>query len=155
MSEELYRDKHELDEIKLKKLNKKLEISNQEFDQIAYISSHDLKEPIRMITSFLQLLKKRYENELDEDAEDFINFAVEGAKRLDKMINDLLKYYEVGSKDLEQKYISSEKVLEQVLYLLNGTIKDRHAVISHDLLPVIYANEQQMITLSRILSLME
>ena len=106
---------HEKTEIKLEKLIGKLEISNKELEQFAYVSSHDLKEPLRMITSFLQLLQRRYADNLDEDANDFINFAVEGAKRLDMMINDLLEYSRIGSKEREFKYIHSEKIVEIVL----------------------------------------
>ena len=84
---------YEKAEIKLEKLIDKLEISNIELEQFAYVSSHDLKEPLRMITSFLQLLKKKYEDDLDEDANNYINYAFDGAKRLDLMINDLLINY--------------------------------------------------------------
>ena len=98
-------------EVKLEKLIGKLEISNKELEQFAYVSSHDLKEPLRMITSFLQLLKKKYADELDEDANDFINYAVDGAKRMDNMINDLLEYSRVRSKEREFKYFQSEKIV--------------------------------------------
>ena len=102
---------HEKAEIKLDNLIEKLEISNKELEQFAYVSSHDLKEPLRMITSFLQLLQKRYSDDLDEDANDFINYAVDGAKRMDMMINDLLEYSRIGSEEREFKYLKSEKIL--------------------------------------------
>ena len=73
-------DDYEKAESKLEKLIDNLRSSNRELEQFAYVSSHDLKEPLRMITSFLQLLQRRYADKLDEDANDFINFAVEGAK---------------------------------------------------------------------------
>ncbi len=88
---------HAMAENKLEELIDTLEISNRAIEQFAYVSSHDLREPLRMITSFLQLLKRRYANELDDDANDFINYAVEGAKRLDMMINDLLEFSEIGT----------------------------------------------------------
>jgi two-component system, chemotaxis family, sensor kinase Cph1 len=133
-------------EIKLGNLISKLEISNKELEQFAYVSSHDLKEPLRMITSFLQLLQRRYADDLDEDANDFINFAVEGAKRLDMMINDLLEYTRVG-KEREFQYIYSEKIVETVLTNLKTQIQEKNALITYDSLPIIYANEYQMVKL--------
>ena len=125
----------------------KLEISNKELEQFAYVASHDLKEPLRMITSFLQLLKMRYADNLDEDANDFINYAVDGAKRMDTMINDLLEYSRVGSKEREYKYLKCEKIVELVLTNLKPLIEDYNAIVTHDSLPIIYANEHQMVQL--------
>ena len=138
---------HENAEIKLDEIIKKLKISNEELEQFAYVSSHDLKEPLRMITSFLQLLQKRYAADLDEDANDFIDFAVGGAKRMNNMINDLLEYSRIGSKERKFEYIQSEKILKTVLLNLNPLIKDNNTTITHDQLPLIYANDQQMIQL--------
>jgi chemotaxis family two-component system sensor kinase Cph1 len=140
-------DDHELAEIKLKKLIAKLEISNIELEQFAYVSSHDLKEPLRMITTFLQLLQKKYENSLDEDAHDYINFAVDGAKRLHIMINDLLEYSRIGSQARELNYINSEEIIEQIILNLKSSIESNNAVLTHDPLPIIYANDQQMVQL--------
>ncbi|MGB9200752.1 sensor histidine kinase, partial [Methanobacterium sp.] len=105
-------DDYEKAEINLEKLINNLRSSNRELEQFAYVSSHDLKEPLRMITSFLQLLQKRYADKLDQDANDFINFAVEGAKRMDNMINDLLDYSRIGSNEIEFEYLESEKIVE-------------------------------------------
>ncbi|HSP86494.1 MAG TPA: ATP-binding protein, partial [Ignavibacteriaceae bacterium] len=138
---------HEKTEIKLEKLIDKLEISNTELEQFAYVSSHDLKEPLRMITSFLQLLKKKYEDDLDEDANNYINYAVDGAKRLDLMIDDLLEYSRIGSQERELKYLNSEKIVELVLINLKELLKDNNAIVTHDPLPIIYANDQQMVQL--------
>jgi PAS domain S-box-containing protein len=85
---DMERHDHESTETLLEELTDDLEISNRALEQFAYVSSHDLREPLRMITSFLQLLKKRYEADLDKDAHDFINYAVEGAKRLDMMLTE-------------------------------------------------------------------
>ena len=131
-------------EIKLHNLIEKLKNSNKELEQFAYVSSHDLREPLRMITSFLQLLQKRYSADLDEDANDFINYAVDGAKRMDMVINDLLEYSRIGSEKREFKYLQSEKILETVLINLKPLIDDTNTIITHDPLPRIYANDQQM-----------
>ena len=138
---------HRNAENKLEELMDTLEISNKAFEQFAYVSSHDLREPLRMITSFLQLLKRRYSDDLDEDANDFINYAVEGAKRLDMMINDLLEFSEIGTKERELKYLRSDKIVEQVLTNIETLIKDTNADVTYDSLPIIYANEYQMIQL--------
>lgn len=131
-------------EIKLDHLIKKLKYSNKELEQFAYVSSHDLKEPLRMITSFLQLLQKRYSADLDKDANDFINYAVDGAKRMDMAINDILEYSRIGSEKREFNYLQSEKILEIVLINLKPLIKDTNTIITNDPLPSIYANHQQM-----------
>ena len=100
-----------------------------------------------MITSFLQLLQRRYADKLDQDANDFINFAVEGAKRMNNMINDLLDYSRIGSTEIEFEYLESEKIVETVLDNLEQLIEDTNAIITYDPLPLIYANEQMMIQL--------
>jgi chemotaxis family two-component system sensor kinase Cph1 len=134
-------------EIKEENLINKLESSNKELEQFAYVSSHDLKEPLRMITSFLQLLQRRYANDLDEDANDFIDFAVEGAQRLNSMINDLLEYSRIGSKEIKFEYLQSEKILETVQINLKPFVEDTNARITHDPLPLIFANDQMMVQL--------
>ena len=138
---------HKTTEILLEELTDNLEISNRAIEQFAYISSHDLREPLRMITSFLQLLKKRYDNDLDEDAHDFINYAVEGAKRLDMMLNDLLEFSKIGTQDSQFEYLHSEKLVEQAISNLKILLQDNNAEVTYDSLPIIYANEYQMIQL--------
>ncbi len=113
----------------------------------AYIASHDLREPLRMITSFLQLFEKRYNDNLDDDANDFIGFAVDGAKRLDNMINDLLEYSKVTSKKREFKPVNFEKILEETLINLKVAIDENNAVITHDKLPIIIGDEQLQVQL--------
>jgi two-component system, chemotaxis family, sensor kinase Cph1 len=134
-------------EKKVKDRTKALKQSNKELKEFAYVASHDLKEPLRMITSFLQLLEKRYKDQLDQDANEFIEFAVEGSKRMDKMINDLLEYSRIGNQEIEFEYLQSEKLLETVLMNLKSAIEDTNAIIAHDPLPLIFANEQMMIQL--------
>lgn len=138
---------HEKVELKLDRLIHKLKSSNEELEQFAYVSSHDLREPLRMIISFLKLLKDNYQDNLDDDANDFINYAVDGAKRMDMMINDLLEYSRIGSQEREFNYLMSESILETVLINLKPLINDTNAIITHDQLPLIFANDQQMIQL--------
>ena len=144
---DIERHDHESTETLLEELTDDLKISNRALEQFAYVSSHDLREPLRMITSFLQLLKKRYEDDLDEDAHDFINYAVEGAKRLDMMLTDLLEFSKIGTHESELKYLHCEKIVEQVLSNLKTFIHDNNAEVTYDSLPIIYANEYQMIQL--------
>ena len=98
-----------------------------------------------MITSFLQLLKKNYEDNLDENANNYIKYAMDGAKRLDLMINDLLEFSLIGNQKRELKYLNSQKIVELVLLNLKPLINDTNAIITHDQLPLIYANDQQMV----------
>lgn len=146
-SEESYIDKHKKDKIKLEKLIKKLKISNKELEQFAYISSHDLKEPLRTIINFLLLLQKKYENNLNEDVNEYIEYAIDASKRLNMMIDDLLEYSRIGSKDRKLKHLSTKKILETVLINLKTLIENNNANITYGSLPIIYANEQQMVQL--------
>ena len=121
--------------------------SNKELEQFAYITSHDLREPLRMITSFLQLLERRYNDQLDQDASEFIGFAVDGAKRLDAMTNDLLKYSQITNEKREIILVNFEHVLEHVLTNLKVQIEKSDAIITHDPLPTIKGDEQLKIQL--------
>jgi light-regulated signal transduction histidine kinase (bacteriophytochrome) len=96
----------------VEKRTKELARSNVELEHFAYVASHDLREPLRMITSFLQLLERRYSDQLDQDANEFIEYAVEGAKRLNDMINDLLEYSKVTSKEPVLVPVNLKNVLE-------------------------------------------
>ena len=126
---------------------KKLQRSNKELGHFAYVASHDLKEPLRMISSFLQLLERRYNDKLDQDATEFIEFAVSGAKRMDAMINDLLEYSQVANKERDRINVNFNEVIEQVFLILKISIDENHAVITHDLLPTITADEKMMVQL--------
>jgi len=134
-------------ELKLNENIQKLAQSNKELEQFAYITSHDLREPLRMITSFLQLLEKRYKDQLDQDANEFIGFAVDGAKRLDAMTNDLLQYSKISSEKLEIKPVNFEHVLEEALVNLKVPIEETNAVITHDPLPTINGHEHLKVQL--------
>jgi len=134
-------------EAQIKKMMKDLKTSNSELEQFAYVASHDLQEPLRMVASFTQLLQDRYKDKLDDDANDFINYAVDGATRMQNLISDLLIFSRVGSRGKPFKTIDINGVLEVVLNNLRQQINETDSVITNDPLPVIEADESQMIQL--------
>jgi PAS domain S-box-containing protein len=119
--------------------------SNTELEQFAYIASHDLQEPLRMIGSYLQLIERRYKGRLDEDADDFIAFAVDGAKRLQVMINGLLEFSRVQTRGLPFIPVDTGKILEEAVGNVKIAIGESHAVITHDPLPVINGDTEQLV----------
>jgi PAS domain S-box-containing protein len=118
--------------------------SNEELAQFAYIASHDLQEPLRMVASYTQLLSRRYNGKLDADADEFIAFAVDGASRMQRLIQDLLSYSRVGTKGQDLLDTSSEEALEHALANLRGAIKESGALVTHDPLPTVLADETQL-----------
>jgi PAS domain S-box-containing protein len=128
---------------KVEELNR----SNEELGQFAYVVSHDLQEPLRMVASYTQLLSRRYKGRLDSDADEFISFAVDGASRMQRLIQDLLAYSRVGTKGKDLLDTSSEDALQQALINLRGAIKDSGALVTHDPLPAVLADEMQLIQL--------
>jgi len=121
--------------------------SNEELAQFASVASHDLQEPLRMVASYTELLSKRYKGKLDAEADEFLAFALDGATRMQRLIQDLLAYSRVGSKGKDLRDISSEDALEQALKQLRGAIEDSDAVVTHDPLPAVMADEMQLIQL--------
>jgi PAS domain S-box-containing protein len=118
--------------------------SNEELGQFAYIASHDLQEPLRMVASYTQLLSRRYKGKLDADADEFIAFAVDGASRMQRLIQDLLTYSRIGTKGRDLRPTSSEDSLQQALVNLRGSIEDSGALVTHDALPAVMADEMQL-----------
>jgi light-regulated signal transduction histidine kinase (bacteriophytochrome) len=109
----------------LKKHTHDLEITNQELEQFAYIASHDLQEPLRMVTSFMDLLKRRYEDQLDDKALQYIHFATDGAKRMKQIILDLLEYSRAGKLNMAPVKINTNKILEDYQVLRKRIIAER------------------------------
>jgi PAS domain S-box-containing protein len=128
---------------KVEELNR----SNEELGQFAYIASHDLQEPLRMVASYTQLLARRYKGRLDSDADEFITFAVDGANRMQRLIQDLLAYSRVGTKGKDLLVTSSEEALQRAILNLRGAIADSGAIVTHDPLPAVMADETQLVQL--------
>ncbi len=118
--------------------------SNQELEQFAYVASHDLQEPLRMIASYNQLLQRRYAGKLDADADEFINFAVDGATRMQALITDLLAYSRVGSRAKAFSPIDGGEVLNRVLKNLEVAIEESGARISMTDLPRVMGDATQL-----------
>ena len=121
--------------------------SNAELEQFAYVASHDLKEPLRMVSSFAQLLEKRYKGRLGKDADEFIAYIVEGITRMQAIINDLLAYSRVGTQGKPFQPTDFESVFNQVMANLKVAIEQSGAVVTHNPLPTVTADTSQMIQL--------
>ena len=128
---------------KMEELNR----SNEELGQFAYIASHDLQEPLRMVASYTELLSRRYKGKLDADADEFITFAVDGANRMQRLIQDLLAYSRVGTKGKELLVTSSEEALGQALTNLRGSLEASGAQVTYDPLPSVMADDMQLVQL--------
>ncbi len=131
-------------EVNLLRKVEELKRSNEELGQFAYIASHDLQEPLRMVASYTQLLAVRYKGRLDNDADSFINFAVDGANRMQRLIQDLLEFSRVGTQGEELLDTSSEAALQYALVNLRGAILEKAALVTHDPLPAVLADKTQL-----------
>jgi len=118
--------------------------SNAELEQFAYVASHDLQEPLRMVASYTQLLARRYAGKLDEDADEFIGFAVDGARRMQELINDLLTYSRVGTRPLQLETVDSNQLVDQVVTDLAAAISDSKAEVTRDDLPTLRGDPTQL-----------
>jgi PAS domain S-box-containing protein len=128
----------------LEKTAAELARSNKELEQFAYVASHDLQEPLRMITSYTQLIAKRYKEQLDTDAKEFMHFAVDGAMRMQKLIQGLLEYSRVGTRGKPFAQTKCEDILSAALANLKLAIEESSATVTHDPLPEIMADPVQL-----------
>ncbi len=135
-------------EEKEKVLLEKLIRSNEELQQFAYVASHDLQEPLRMISSFLQLFKSRYINSLNKEATEFVNFAIDGSVRLQQMVNDLLSYSRINTRPGKFEPVNMNNLISKVIDNLKLAIRDKKACIYFNELPEeIICDEGQMFQL--------
>lgn len=124
-----------------------LERSNKDLEEFAYVASHDLQEPLRMISGFTQLLEKKYKDQLDDKAKEYIHFANDGALRMQSLIEALLQYSRVGKKDATYEKVDLNDVMNLVMADLDLSIKESNAQIKVSQLPVLFANRAQMVQL--------
>jgi PAS domain S-box-containing protein len=125
---------------KVEELNR----SNMELEQFAAIASHDLQEPLRIVAGYTQLLGRRYKGRLDAEADTFMDFAVDGATRMQQLIQDMLAYSRVGGKVLAAAPASSGEALDAALSRLHAVIEETHALITYDALPTVFADPRQL-----------
>lgn len=131
-------------EKRLRKAMEDLKRSNTELEQFAYVASHDLQEPLRGVAGMVQLLQQRYQGQLDAKADLYITHAVEGATRMQALINDLLTFSRVDTRAKAFEPVSAEAALNTALINLGLTIREHHATITHDPLPTVIADTSQL-----------
>jgi PAS domain S-box-containing protein len=134
-------------ENKLKSLLEDLQRSNAELEQLAYVASHDLQEPLRMVSSYLELLERRYYIQLDADAHEFIGFAVDGARRMKQLIEDLLTFSRIGTKAKPFSAVNTGAVLDRALLNLKLALEEQRASVTQDPLPTLSGDESQLLRL--------
>ncbi|WP_297503942.1 ATP-binding protein, partial [Ferrovum sp.] len=121
--------------------------SNRDLEQFAYIASHDLQEPLRMVASYTQLLARRYQGKLDADADEFIRYAVDGAERMQQLINDLLTFSRIGTQGSQHKLVDIQLILNRALFNLKSTLEDTQSLVTHGPLPVVHGDTTQLVQL--------
>jgi signal transduction histidine kinase len=149
MAEALSRQQREVKRARDALLQKAEELgrSNKELEQFAYVASHDLQEPLRMVASYTQLLGKRYKDKLDSEAAEYIGFAVDGVNRMQALIRDLLQLSRVGSGEKAFEALDCVEVLGEASSMLERSISERHAIITYTPLPKLKADRAQLVQL--------
>ncbi len=133
-----------LNEEILQKRTQALERSNEELERFAYIASHDLQEPLRMVGSYTNLLERRYSDKLDDDAKEFIFYANDGAKRMQVLIQDLLAFSRVGTKGEKFIEVDCDVLIKSIFHDLKSSIIEKNCELTHDFLPTVLADKTQM-----------
>lgn len=128
----------------LERQTRELARSNSELEQFAWVASHDLQEPLRMVASYTQLLSKRYKGKLDADADEFIAFAVDGATRMRRLINALLELSRVGTRGKDFEATDCDAIYDRTLVNLQGLVEESGAVVTHDRLPTVMGDVTQL-----------
>ena len=118
--------------------------SNQDLEQFAYVASHDLQEPLRMVAAYTQLLAERYQGRLDSQADKYIHYATDGATRMQTLIQDLLRYSRTGRREMELKNTDFRKIVEQSLVNLQAAIQESNAIVKCDALPILPVDSSQL-----------
>lgn len=145
LQEKLQRQlRHQVEEDLAQKVDE-LARSNADLEQFAYIASHDLQEPLRMVAAYTQLLAERYTGKLDENADKFLGYASEGAVRMQVLIQDLLAFSRVGRNGLVSGNVDCNSVMEEVLQTLTGAIQESGATVTHGDLPAVWADRTQVV----------
>jgi len=124
--------------------------SNAELQRFAYVASHDLQEPLRMVASFTQLLADRYAGKLDQDAREFIGYAVDGARRMQTLIQDLLALSQLGSRGMNFEMVRFDEAMGRAVANLQFAIRESGAFVSHDELPAAMADSSQIVQLFQV-----
>lgn len=133
---------HDIDE--RKRVQLELERSNAELERFAYVASHDLKEPLRTVSSFTSLLQQRYQGRLDADADEFVRFIVDGVERMQRLVDELLVYSRVRNNEMRMTRVSTEDVLGAALNGLQHAVTESAAIITHETLPEVQADAAQL-----------
>jgi light-regulated signal transduction histidine kinase (bacteriophytochrome) len=132
-------------EVQLQQALAQLHRSNKELEQFAYVASHDLQEPLRMVSSYVQLLAERYQDQLDEKAQKFIAYAVDGSVRMQQLIQDLLNFSRVNTRGGEFAPVDCNQLVRLVIVNLQTAIEEKHAVVTVDPLPTVNGDKTQII----------
>jgi light-regulated signal transduction histidine kinase (bacteriophytochrome) len=134
-------------EARVEERTRELARSNRELEQFAYVASHDLREPLRMVASYTQLLARRYQGRLDPTADEFIGYAVEGCERMRELIHDLLEYSRVERAHGSAERVDTERALHEALRNLAVAIDESGARVTYDALPALFATHSQVVQL--------